>query len=182
MEILTKRCRVWIPSPSDANSMLDYVQRNKTHLTPWEPIKHANYFTAAFWQAELTLSQRAAQMGVAYKFVFSLQDSEQIIGVCNFTSIVRGAFQACYLGYSLDEAHQGQGIMTEVVDASIKAMFEEQNLHRIIAAYIPENHRSAAILSKVGFEKEGYAKSYLKINGQWRDHILMAKINTTDHH
>ena len=31
---------------------------------------------------------------------------------------------------------------------------------------------------QVRFEKEGYAKSYLKINGVWRDHILTALVNT----
>jgi ribosomal-protein-alanine N-acetyltransferase len=29
----------------------------------------------------------------------------------------------------------------------------------------------------LGFEKEGYAKSYLKIAGHWQDHILTALVN-----
>lgn len=42
--------------------------------------------------------------------------------------------------------------------------------------YIPSNIRSERVLLKLGFEKEGLAKSYLKIAGKWQDHILTAKI------
>ncbi|MCJ8298752.1 MAG: 30S ribosomal protein S5 alanine N-acetyltransferase, partial [Pseudomonadales bacterium] len=53
-------------------------------------------------------------------------------------------------------------------------------LHRIMANYIPENVRSAKVLEKVGFKKEGYSPSYLKIAGKWQDHVLTALINPAD--
>jgi ribosomal-protein-alanine N-acetyltransferase len=46
-----------------------------------------------------------------------------------------------------------------------------------MANYMPENKRSARVLEKLGFEKEGMARDYLKIAGEWRDHVLTAKIN-----
>ena len=67
--------------------------------------------------------------------------------------------------------------MTEFVEAATNYVFAELDLHRIMANYVKENVRSARILEKLGFEKEGYAKSYLKIAGTWRDHVLTAKIN-----
>ena len=67
--------------------------------------------------------------------------------------------------------------MTEIVDASVSYVFQELNLHRIMANYVPENSRSARVLEKLGFEKEGLAKSYLKIAGRWRDHVLTSKLN-----
>ena len=66
--------------------------------------------------------------------------------------------------------------MSEIVQASIKYMQNEFKLHRIMANYLPYNHRSAKLLKRLGFEKEGYAKDYLKINGQWQDHVLNALI------
>ncbi|MEZ8447765.1 30S ribosomal protein S5 alanine N-acetyltransferase, partial [Vibrio splendidus] len=30
---------------------------------------------------------------------------------------------------------------------------------------------------KLGFEKEGVARKYLKIAGQWENHILTSKLN-----
>lgn len=53
-------------------------------------------------------------------------------------------------------------------------MQRTQHIHRIMANYMPHNKRSGALLARLGFEKEGYAKDYLLIDGQWRDHVLTA--------
>jgi len=45
-------------------------------------------------------------------------------------------------------------------------------LHRIQAAHLQENSRSAAVLARLGFEREGLARRYLYIDGAWRDHIV----------
>jgi ribosomal-protein-alanine N-acetyltransferase len=51
-------------------------------------------------------------------------------------------------------------------------------LHRIEAACIPENAPSIALLERHGFEREGYARGFLRINGAWRDHILFALVQS----
>ncbi|MDG2718812.1 30S ribosomal protein S5 alanine N-acetyltransferase, partial [Vibrio parahaemolyticus] len=48
---------------------------------------------------------------------------------------------------------------------------------RIQAGYMPHNKRSEAVLEHVGFNREGYAKDYLLINGEWQDHVLTSLIN-----
>ena len=53
-------------------------------------------------------------------------------------------------------------------------MQRSQHIHRIMANYMPHNQRSGGLLARLGFEKEGYAKDYLLIDGQWRDHVLTA--------
>ncbi len=50
-------------------------------------------------------------------------------------------------------------------------------MHRIAASYMPHNKRSEAVLKHMGFEREGFAKDYLLINGKWEDHILTALHN-----
>jgi ribosomal-protein-alanine N-acetyltransferase len=57
-------------------------------------------------------------------------------------------------------------------------MFDTQNLHRIMANYIPGNERSARLLERLGFEREGYAKAYLNIAGRWQDHVMTALVNS----
>jgi len=70
--------------------------------------------------------------------------------------------------------------MHEVLIATIDYMFQSQSLHRIMANYMPHNHRSEKLLKRLGFTKEGIAKSYLKINGSWQDHVLTSLVNA-DH-
>ena len=116
------------------------------------------------------------------KCVLRSRETLALVGVCNFTNIVRGAFQACTLGYSLSADAQGKGLMYEALTAAIAYMFEIENLHRIMANYVPENRRSADLLRRLGFEIEGHARDYLHINGAWRDHILTAKTNPDFRH
>ena len=109
--------------------------------------------------------------------LFSKHADEPMIGECNFTNIVRGPFQACHLGYSIDRRQQGRGLMQEALTAAIRFMFDEQKLHRVMASFRPENERSGQLLARLGFEREGLAKAYLKINGEWADHVLCALVN-----
>jgi ribosomal-protein-alanine N-acetyltransferase len=67
--------------------------------------------------------------------------------------------------------------MTEALSISTKYIFQELNLHRIMANYMPHNRRSAKVLKRLGFVVEGYATDYLMINGQWEDHILTSLTN-----
>ena len=90
---------------------------------------------------------------------------------------MRGPFDACFLGFSLDQKEQGKGLMYEALQVAITHMFDIEKLHRIMANYRPENIRSANLLKRLGFEEEGRARRYLKINGQWTDHVLTACIN-----
>ena len=108
---------------------------------------------------------------------FFLQKEAQIIGVVGITNIVRGGFHAAYLGYHIAERFQGQGYMTEALEEIIYFTFSGLNLHRLMANYRPTNIASGRVLEKLGFVKEGLAKDYLMVNGQWADHILTSKTN-----
>lgn len=85
---------------------------------------------------------------------------------------MRGVFQATYLGYQLDRAHVGNGLMQEALVAMIQYVFQELQLHRIMANYVPTNERSARLLRRLGFSVEGYARDYLFLDGVWKDHVL----------
>ena len=67
--------------------------------------------------------------------------------------------------------------MSETLIAAIGFVFEELDLHRIMANHLPDNERSARLLARLGFEREGFAKSCLKIDGRWRDHVLTSLLN-----
>ena len=84
--------------------------------------------------------------------------------------------QGASLGYALDAAHQGAGLMHEALQAVIGEAFGPLNLHRLQAAYRPENTRSAAVLQRLGFRELGLARDYLFIDGAWRDHERWAKL------
>lgn len=100
---------------------------------------------------------------------------QTVLATCAFADIVRGAFQACHLGYGLAASMQGQGLMREVLEAvspGHSANCACTGSWQLFAA----QERSARLLASLGFEREGYAKRYLQIAGKWEDHILTALI------
>lgn len=177
MKIRTDRTVIEVVSSENAELLLNYHIENREHLAPWEPTRNEEYFTLENFSAMLSDNQDTFRDKTALKFVALTPDRSEVIAVCEFTNIVFGPFQACNLGYSIAEKHQGKGLMTEVLNSAIDYVFDELNLHRIMATYAPQNTRSAAVLERLGFEREGLAKSYLQIADKWQDHVLTSKIN-----
>ncbi len=159
--------------------MLAYVTENRQHLAEWEPRRPDYYYTLVLWKQDLAAARAEFQRGQSFRLVLLKSEDLQgpILGVCNFRNIVRGAFHACHLGYSMDHRHQGRGLMFEGLSAAIRYAFDELNLHRIMANYMPHNERSARLLEKLGFVREGFAQDYLHIAGAWRDHVLTSLTN-----
>jgi len=117
--------------------------------------------------------RRDWKAGTGYVFVTLLRDSRQpIIGRIALTSVTRGPFQSAQLGYWIDAAHVGRGLMSEAVGLMLGFAFEWLGLHRVQAAVMPANDASRRILSKRQFREEGYAERYLRIAGRWEDHLL----------
>jgi [ribosomal protein S5]-alanine N-acetyltransferase len=177
LELPGKRVTLKILSPEDAPLVQSFMLENRDHLAPWEPSREESAYELNAIQTRLTKSAADYKAGAAFQFAVIDNFSGSMIGTCNFSNIVRGVFQACHLGYAISHTHQGKGLMSEAVEIGIIYMFEIVKLHRIMANYMPRNERSAKLLEKLGFEREGYAKSYLKIAGVWEDHILTSKIN-----
>lgn len=175
--LLTARCSLVLLQPDNAHLLLAYRQRNLAHLSPWEPTPNPEDGTLAeACQRAAATSAKGFVDGVSVHFIATDPQTGAMVAACNFTNIVRGIFQACHLGYSVDHARQGQGLMHEVAQAGIGYMFETQGLHRIMANHLPANVRSEQLLRRLGFEREGYARAYLKIAGKWEDHVLNALV------
>jgi len=93
-----------------------------------------------------------------------------LVGVFNFSNVVRGAFRSAYLGYYAFAPHTGQGYMTEALQLVVREAFGTLGLHRLEANIQPGNLASIALARRCGFEKEGFSPRYLKVGGRWRDH------------
>ncbi|MBT0731194.1 ribosomal protein S5-alanine N-acetyltransferase [Rosenbergiella nectarea] len=164
----------------DSWLLTDYYHENRDFLMPWEPLRDESYFRHHGWEARLQVMGMQQKQGEAFYFLLMDPRQQEVWGVANVSQVIRGGFQACYLGYSLAAAQQGKGLMFEGLSVIIPYLQKQQRLHRIMANYMPRNQRSGALLQRLGFEKEGYARDYLKINGRWEDHILTALITPAD--
>jgi len=176
--LVTERSDIFVQNIELIKIVMAYYSENKAHLSPWEPLRDEVYFSEKEVGKRLDSALDSFNSGQSLQLAALDKSHSEIIGLCNFTNIVRGPFQACFLGYSIAASYEGKGMMLEILKPSIDYLFRETGLHRIMANYIPGNVRSGRTLENLGFEIEGLAKSYLKINGKWEDHILTSLISS----
>ena len=177
--IETERLLLTLPSGEVTPRFTAYAIENEPHLARWEAPRPDGYFTHAFWQRRIERARDDYRRDIAIRLaIFHRSDPQgPLLGQLNLNQIVRGAFLAATLGYSIDHRVEGTGMMTEALRAVIPFAFNELGLHRLMANYIPTNERSGRLLRRLSFVVEGYARDYLFIGGAWRDHILTALTN-----
>ncbi|MFY2556318.1 GNAT family N-acetyltransferase [Corallococcus terminator] len=176
--LTTERLRVTQLPPDGAARVVAYYEANRDHLGLVSPTRPAHFYTLTYWRTRLAQDLEDARFDLSLRLVVLPREeplsSAPVIGNISLAHIIRGPLQAATLGYGMDHRHEGRGLMTEALRAVCTHAFTTMGLHRIQANHLPENLRSAAVLRRLGFAVEGYARDFLRINGQWRDHVLTA--------
>ena len=148
-------------------------QRNVAWLGRWDATTPSGADSRPrTFGAMVRAMQREARAG--RQLPFAVEYDGRFVGQLTVNNIVRGSAQFASIGYWIDEAHAGQGLMTRAVAMAVDHCFFVLKLHRIEVAIRPENTASLRIVEKLGFPEIGFAPRYLHIDGDWRDHRLFA--------
>jgi len=153
----------------DAEEIAALYVANCEFLAPFEPDRPEEFFTPAFQR------QRIDSAGEDH-WRWGIVDGDQLAGMIVLADVLRGALQLGNVGYWVDRRHNGRGLATAAVADVIAFAFDEGGLHRLEAGTLVDNHASQRVLEKNGFERFGLARKLLKINGEWRDHVLFERI------
>lgn len=151
---------------------------SRAFLEPWEPTWPEDDLTQAAFRRRLRRQDEDISRDEAYAFLIFDQTSDQLLGGITLGGVRRGVSQTGTLGYWIGVPHAGKGRMTRAVAAVVDYAFSKLRLHRVEAACIPDNGPSIAVLERNGFQREGYARGYLKIAGAWRDHVLFGLLES----
>jgi [ribosomal protein S5]-alanine N-acetyltransferase len=161
------------------------ITQNDRHV--WRRVRQANAAWLGRWDATapsrtqaqprsfaamVRLMRREARAGRQLPFVVEYQG--RFVGQLTVSNIVRGSAQFASIGYWIDEAYAGRGIITRAVAMAIDHCFGPVGLHRIEVAIRPENSSSLRVVEKLGIKEVGFAPRFLHIDGDWRDHRLFA--------
>jgi ribosomal-protein-alanine N-acetyltransferase len=168
--------RLRTPKINDYAEWAALRARSRDFLQPWEPTWPADDLTRAAFRRRISSYARDLQAGAAYPFFVFRQEDDALVAGLTLSNVRRGVAQTATLGYWCGEPYARRGYTLAGVRAVVDFAFGRAGLHRLEAACVPENAPSQALLEKAGFEPEGYARSYLKINGRWRDHLLFGRV------
>jgi len=164
------------PQMSDFQNWAELRTSSREFLTPWEPTWPRDDLSKSSFRRRLKRYGRDMRDDLAYPFFLFEIDSDNIIGGLTLSNVRRGVAQTCALGYWIGAPYAGKGHMTAAVTAIIPYVFKTLQLHRLEAACLPFNEASVRLLKRSGFNEEGYARRYLRINGKWQDHLLFGLI------
>lgn len=148
---------------------------NRDWLAPWEPssplpwpVRH----TPGAYRAMRRALARRARTGVSLPFAVRVEG--RLAGQVTVDNVVRGAMRSGDLGYWIDRAVAGRGVASLAVALVCDHALGPAGLHRLQADIRPENLPSQRLVERLGFTREGLARRYLDIDGDWRDHYTYA--------
>jgi ribosomal-protein-alanine N-acetyltransferase len=150
------------PMLDDEQEFLAAVVRSEDLHQPWvfPPRTHDHY--------EAYLDRVRSGRTVAF-FVRHIS-SRQLASVINLSEPVMGALKSAYLGFFAFAGFERRGYMTGGLALVLDHAFDVMGFHRLEANIQPDNVASSALVSRLGFRKEGFSPRYLLIDGAWRDH------------
>ena len=162
------------PSVFDYGAWADLRRSSEPHLHPWEPEWAADELTRFAYRRRLRQYTRDVANDAGYAFFICRHGDHVLLGGITLSNVRRGVSQAASVGYWVGARHAGQGVMSEALRTLLPFAFDYLRLHRLEAACLLHNAPSIRVLEKMGFQREGLARGYLKIHGHWQDHVLFA--------
>ena len=153
-------------------------RRNKNFLKPWEPDWSDTHLNRNSFKARLSSYNKMVDLGTGYPFHIFAGADQRLVGACNISRLQKAPAQSASLGYWVGEEYARQGFARAALKATIRFCFEDLGLHRLEAAVQSRNEPSINLLAAVGFQHEGTARAYLKINGAWQDHEIFSRLSS----
>ncbi|MCC2095356.1 MAG: GNAT family N-acetyltransferase [Hyphomicrobiales bacterium] len=166
------------PAASDFRQWAALREASRAFLVPWEPLWPADDLTRTAFRRRLRRQEEELLRDETYPFFLFRNTDDELLGGLTLGQIRRGVAQTGTLGYWMGEPYAGKGYMSRAVRAVCRYGFSTLQLHRIEAACLLHNDASQRVLDSCGFKREGHARAYLRINGQWQDHILFALLDS----
>jgi ribosomal-protein-alanine N-acetyltransferase len=156
----------------DWRAWSDLRRASRAFLEPWEPLWPPDALSRLSYRRRLDQAIGELKSETGYPFHIIRRRDEQLLGGVTMSNVRRSVAQSATLGYWIAEPFARKGHMSEALACVAAFAFDRLGLHRLEAACLPTNEASRRVLQKIGFQQEGYARGYLRINGLWHDHLL----------
>lgn len=166
--LTTPRLRLREVTSADADDVFDLRGDPHTQRFNLEPMQHANEALYLIeWMRTSFQRRTMLQWGV------TLRRSDRVIGICGLHDIRRDLGRS-EVGYDLQRAYWGQGIMAEAMCAVIGFAFDEIGFNRLYAQTRSDNLASIRLLEKLDFRREGTLRTHLRdrAGGYYIDEII----------
>lgn len=164
----------------DADEKLKLEVENREFFEAYSMTRYPDFYTLPIQRELIEIYAEQKESDQGYSFGIFENETDLLVGTISLVQVMRGPLQSAVLGYSIDKTHNNKGYATEAVKLAVAYAFRKLALHRIEAGVMPGHSASIRVLEKAGFHQEGIAIKNVQINGEWRDHQVLAIINPRD--
>ena len=176
IKLETNRLILRPPTFSDFRGWAQLRYESREFLKPWEPTWSEDHLTAKSFKNRVAWSRKSISLGTAIPLMLFKKNDGDLVGAITLDNIRRGPSQMGTLGYWTGKKYARQGYMKEAIRLMVGYAYSSIDLSRIESSCLPENRASISLLEKSGFNYEGVAQNYIKINGRWRTHMIYANL------
>jgi ribosomal-protein-alanine N-acetyltransferase len=156
--IETERLIVRCYGPGDGTMYYAVSQRNRAHLARYES-GNVILTIATPEDAEVLVRELAAEWVARNSFfmgAFDKANGEFVAQI--YVGPVNWDLPEFAIGYFADVDHQGQGFVTEAVQAALRFAFEHLHAHRVRLQCDDTNERSWRVAERCGLVREGHLR------------------------
>lgn len=133
--------------------------------------------TPALAEAMIERSLRRWAAGEPSRWGVALSHDDQLVGTCGFIEW-NPAHRWAELAYDLAPAHWGRGLMGKAVSAAVGWAFRHDLIDRVQAFVRADNGRSARLLERGGFVREGCLRGFRVCRGQRHDFLVYGRLRS----
>src|SRR5580700_10335571 len=152
-------------STADCPVLYAAIDRNRARLRAWLP-----WVGLGFDLEDLTefIRQRELDNAARISLTTNIWFQGELCGAIGLHAI-DARDRSTSIGYWLDRAYEGRGIMTRACRAIVSEGFRQYGLHRIEIRCATGNGRSSAIPRRLGFVEEGILREAEWLYDHWVD-------------
>ena len=149
-------------------AVFECVRRNLDHLRPWMPWATDDYTVEGCRSWQRAALERFARNEGLHAGIF---EGGRFVGTIGFHAI-DWPNRSISVGYWLDAAAQGRGVMTAACRAMVDHALVELGLNRVEIRCGVENARSRAIPQRLGFTEEGVCRQGERVGDRYIDLVV----------
>jgi len=156
-------------TPEDIGPWFDYLSLPLVYEHTSGNVKEPGELSHCAWkQDEFTPSS-------PLRFAVALRASNTLVGTAGFHS-VSPQNAAAEIAYDLTPQYWGKGIASAVCSALVAWAHSSASVARVQAAVLESNLRSARVLERCGFQREGLLRAYRRVRGAHGNFYMYAHV------
>jgi ribosomal-protein-serine acetyltransferase len=143
------------------------IEHNKAYLHEWIAVEA---YEGSVETLGAYVKQRLLQFvnGEGYHLGIWYQDA--LVGLLDYR--LNGRTRSVELGYWLDAAMQGKGIVTQACRTMLRLAFEEHQMQKVVISCAIDNPRSRAVAERLGFVQEGILRQVVRLHDRSVDGVF----------